>query len=109
MMRRFRLLIMNEFKLVRTALPIHLVAIFQPMLMYLLMTGVLVFVTFDMVVAQPTTDAGRALVTAMREVESPIGLPYINPLLVAQEDIAQLESTAPRQIITVESRKASWP
>ena len=103
-MNRFRLLIINEFKLARTALPIHLVAILQPMLMYLLMTGVLVFATFDMYVAQPTTEKGRALVAAMREVRSPIGLPYINPILVSQEDMAQLEATAPRQIITVESR-----
>jgi ABC-type multidrug transport system permease subunit len=103
-MNRFRLLIMNEFKLARTALPIHLVAILQPMLMYLLMTEVLVFATFDMYMAQPTTNEGRALVAAMREVGSPIGLPYINPIFVDQEDMAQLEATAPRQIITVESR-----
>jgi hypothetical protein len=103
-MKRFGLLLLNEFKLARTALPIHLVAILQPMLMYLLMTEVLVFATFDMYVTQPTTDEGRALVTAMREVGSPIGLPYIDPILVAQEDVAQLEATSPRQIITVESR-----
>jgi ABC-type multidrug transport system permease subunit len=103
-MSRFCLLIMNEFKLARTALPIHLVAILQPMLMYLLMTEVLVFATFDMYVAQPTTETGRVLVAAMREVGSPIGLPYINPVLVNQEDLARLENTAPRQIITVESR-----
>ncbi|MBN2002038.1 MAG: ABC transporter permease [Anaerolineae bacterium] len=103
-MNRFRLLIVNEFKLARTSLPIHLVAILQPMLMYLLMTGVLVFATFDMYITQPATDEGRALVAAMREVGSPIGLPYINPILVAPEDVAQLEATAPRQIITVESR-----
>ena len=29
-MARFRLLLVNEFKLFRTAIPIHLVAIFQP-------------------------------------------------------------------------------
>jgi hypothetical protein len=103
-MKRFGLLLLNEFKLARTALPVHLVAVLQPMLMYLLMTQVLVFATFDMFVARPTTDAGRALVAAMREVGSPIGLPYINPVLVNQEDAAQLENTAPRQIITVESR-----
>lgn len=97
-MNRFRLLVVNEFKLARTALPIHLVAILQPMLMYLLMTEVLVFATFDMYVAQPTTHEGRALVAAMREVGSPIGLPYINPILVNQEDAVS------RQIITVGSR-----
>ena len=55
-MNRFRLLVLNEFKLARTALPVHLVAILQPTLMYLLMTEVLVFATFDMYVAQPTTE-----------------------------------------------------
>ncbi|MBN1579970.1 MAG: ABC transporter permease [Anaerolineae bacterium] len=102
-MNRFRLLLLNEFKLARTALPIHLVAILQPMLMYLLMTEVLVFATFDMVVAQPATDEGRALVAAMREVGSPIGLPYINPIIVSPEEAAQMASSTFRQMITVES------
>jgi ABC-type multidrug transport system permease subunit len=103
-MKRFGLLLLNEFRLARTALPVHLVAILQPMLMYLLMTGVLVFATFDMYVAQPTTDEGRALVAAMREVGSPIGLPYINPIVVSPEEAAQMQHSALRQIITVESR-----
>jgi hypothetical protein len=103
-MNRFRLLVVNEFKLARTALPVHLVAILQPTLMYLLMTEVLVFATFDMYVAQPTTEQGRVLVAAMREVGSPNGLPYINPVLVSPEEPAQMEDAAPRQIITVETR-----
>jgi ABC-type multidrug transport system permease subunit len=65
---------------------------------------VLVFATFDMYVAQPTTDAGRALVAAMREVGSPIGLPYINPIVVSPEEAALMQSSTFRQIVVVESR-----
>ena len=103
-MNRFRLLLLNEFRLARTALPIHLVAILQPTLMYLLISLVLVQATFDMYVTQPTTDEGRALVAAMREVGSPIGLPYINPIVVSPEEMAQMESATLRQVVTVESR-----
>jgi len=81
-MARFRLLLVNEFKLFRTAIPIHLVAIFQPTVMYLLMAVILVHPTFDMYVDRPVTEEGRALVLAMEEVGSPIGLPYINPILI---------------------------
>lgn len=81
-MARFRLLLVNEFKLFRTAIPIHLVAIFQPTVMYLLMSLILVQPTFDMYVDRPSTDQGWDLVSAMREVGSPIGLPYINPILI---------------------------
>ncbi len=103
-MPRFLLLLLNEFKLARTALPIHLVAILQPTLMYLLMSPSLVQATFDMHVIQPTTDKERALVAAMREVGSPIGLPYINPIVVSPEEAAQMESSTFRQIVAVESR-----
>ncbi|NIV32117.1 MAG: hypothetical protein GWN58_22345, partial [Anaerolineae bacterium] len=81
-MARFRLLLVNEFKLFRTAIPIHLVAIFQPTVMYLLMAVILVHPTFDIYVDRPTTEDGWALVAAMEEVGSPIGLPYINPILI---------------------------
>ena len=102
-MSRFRLLLLNEFKLARTALPIHLVAIIQPSLIYLLMSLVLVHPTFDVHVSQPTTGEGWALVAAMREVGSPIGGPYINPVMVSDEEMAQMEDSVLRQIITVES------
>ena len=81
-MARFRLLLVNEFKLFRTAIPIHLVAIFQPTVMYLLMSLILVQPTFDMYVDRPSTEQGWDLVSAMGEVGSPIGLPYINPILI---------------------------
>jgi ABC-type multidrug transport system permease subunit len=103
-MTHFLFLLWNEFKLARTALPIHLVAILQPALMYLLMSLVLVQATFDMYVVQPTTDEERALVAAMREVGSPIGLPYINPIVVSPEELAQMKSATFRQIVAVEFR-----
>ena len=97
-MARFRLLLVNEFKLFRTAIPIHLVAILQPTVLYLLMSVILVNPTFDMNVARPVTDEGWALVAAMEEVGSPIGLPYINPILVDWGD----GDDVTRQVVAVE-------
>jgi hypothetical protein len=98
-MTRFRLLLINEFKLFRTAIPIHLVAILQPTVMYLLMTVILVHPTFDMNVALPSSHLVADLVTALKQVGSPIGLPYVNPILVAWDggDVA-------RQVVAVEER-----
>ena len=101
-MRRFGLLLRNEFKLFRTAVPIHLVAILQPTLMYVLMAVILVHPTFDMNVARPATEEGQALVDAMRQVGSPIGLPYINPILVDWDG-----SNVDRQVVVVEDRQGS--
>jgi ABC-type multidrug transport system permease subunit len=98
-MARFRLLLRNELVLFRTAVPIHAVVILQPTVMYLLMTVILVHPTFDMQVTRPDSAEGRALVAAMGRVGSPIGLPYINPILV--EPAAEAVG---RQLITVESR-----
>ena len=85
-MRRYLLLLLNEFKLSRTAVIVNLIAILQPTLMYALMATVMVVPTFDMYVVQPKTELGYELVTAMKEVGSPIGAGYINPILVAQTD-----------------------
>jgi hypothetical protein len=98
-MTRFRLLLIHEFKLFRTAIPIHLVAILQPTAMYLLMTVILVHPTFEMNVARPDSGQGRALVAAMRQVGSPIGLPYIRPFLVEPG-----RGPVTRQVVTVENR-----
>ena len=96
MMARFRLLLANEFKLFRTSIPIHLVAIFQPTVMYLLMAVILVHPTFDMYVDRPNTEEGWSLVAAMEEVGSPIGLPYINPIIIDWDG-----ETVTRQVIAV--------
>jgi hypothetical protein len=85
-MRRMRLLILNELKMVRTALPIHLIAVLQPALMYLIMASVLVHPTFDINVAKPTSEAGQRLLEAMYEVGSADGIPYINPVCVNEDD-----------------------
>jgi ABC-type multidrug transport system permease subunit len=95
-MARFGLLLKNEFRLFRTAIPIHLVAIVQPTVMYLLMSVILVHPTFEMFVDRPATPVGRSLVAAMEEVGSPIGPAYIEPVVV---DWAGLEID--RQVIVV--------
>ena len=98
-MKRFLILLANEFKLARTAVPIHLVAVLQPLVMYLLMAMVMVSPTFDMNVTRPASDEGRALVAAMNEVGSPVGSPYIRPVLVDPE-----AGSGASQVITVEER-----
>jgi ABC-type multidrug transport system permease subunit len=85
-MRRYLLLLLNEFKLSRTAVIVNLIAILQPTLMYALMATVMVVPTFDMNVVQPKTELGYELMAAMKEVGSPIGAGYINPILVDQAD-----------------------
>jgi hypothetical protein len=99
-MIRFRLLVLNEFKLARTAVLIHLIAIFQPTILFVLMSFTLVYPTWDMNVIQPVTDEGRALVAAMREVGSPIGEPYINPITVSPNEANEQLS----QVVVVETR-----
>ncbi len=74
-MKRFLSLLTNEFRLARTAIPIHVVVILQPTVMFLLMSAILVHPTFDMNVTRPAGEQGRALVEAMTEVGSPIGDP----------------------------------
>ncbi len=81
-MRRFGLLLRSEFNLFRTALPVHLLAVFQPTVLYLLMSAILVHPTADMAVLRPAGGEGRALLAAMAQVGSPIGQPYIHLVLV---------------------------
>lgn len=98
-MDRLGLLLGNEIRLFRTAIPIHLVAILQPTIMYLLMSTILVHPTFDMEVARPVTDEGKALVAAMERVGSPIGLPYIRVHLVDWQG-----GSVGRQVVVMEDR-----
>jgi hypothetical protein len=99
-MRRFRLLLLNELKLVRTTIPIHAIGILQPTLMFSLMAFTLVMPTFDMHVVQPATPIERELVAAMREVGSPIGESYIDPILV---DPDSLDEYSGAQVIIFET------
>jgi len=98
-MTRFLLLLKNELKLARTSIPVHVIAMLQPSLMYLLMSAILVFPTFDMYVTEPSNEVGHAMVAAMREVGSPIGVPYINPILIGTDQPIGL-----RQVVSVEER-----
>jgi hypothetical protein len=100
-MKRFLLLLTNELKLFRTAIPVHLVAVFQPTVMFLLMSVILVHPTFDMYLTRPTTTEGKALALAMGEVGSPIGDPYIRLYVVDNTEPAQGQ----RQVVNVETRK----
>jgi ABC-type multidrug transport system permease subunit len=94
-MRRFLSLLAHEFKLARTTIPIHAVAILEPVVMYALLTVILVHPTLDIYVTRPTDDVGRALVAAMQAVRSP-GQPYINPILTDKTEPQSI-----RQVITV--------
>jgi ABC-type multidrug transport system permease subunit len=96
-MRRFGLLLLNEFRLARNSIPIHLVAILQPTLLYLLLAMILVRPTFSMNVARPDTAQGWALVAAMEQVGAPGGPAYIEPVLV---DSRQLEDR--RQLVVIQ-------
>lgn len=81
-MRRFLLLLQNEFKLFLTAPAVHLIAIIQPTLMYILMSAIMVVPTFEMRVLDPTSAIGNDFIAAAEEVGSPIGPDYIEPILV---------------------------
>ena len=85
-MKDFLLLLRNEFKMIRTALAVHIIAILQPTLMYILMAVIMVVPTFDMYLVEPETALGEELVMASREVKSPIGPVYINLILVPNAD-----------------------
>ncbi|MFL7892784.1 MAG: ABC transporter permease [Anaerolineales bacterium] len=81
-MKRFALLLRNEFKLFRTAIPVHLIGIFQPALMFSLIALVLVTPTFEVQMEPPVTALEEQLFFAMKQVGSPIGQPYIDPVVV---------------------------
>jgi hypothetical protein len=85
-MKRFFLLLSNEFKQFRSALIVHLIAVFQPTLMYLIMSVIMVVPTFDMYYVDPNTNLGGDFLAAMEEVGSPIGPDYINPIFIDRAD-----------------------
>ena len=98
-MARYFLLLRNEFKQFRSALVVHLIAIFQPTLMYILMAVIMVVPTFDMKLVNPRTEIGVYLLEAMEKVGSPIGPTYINPILIDQPDPGH------RQVIEIQARE----
>lgn len=80
-MKRFALLLRNEFKLFKTAPAVHLIAILQPTIMYLLMSTIMVVPTFKMFFLQPSSFLGQRLLAAAETIGSPIGPDYIEPAL----------------------------
>ncbi len=98
-MKRIFLASKIEINFFRTAIPIHLVAILQPTVMYLLMSTILVHPTFDMYITQPAIPEAEALVAAMRVVGSPNGAAYINPIIADSDQTGSL-----RQVIIVEEK-----
>jgi hypothetical protein len=104
-MRRFLLSLANEFKLARTAVAIHVVIIVQPTIMFLLMSVILVYPTFDVYVVQPEGEVDKALVAAMDQVGSPIGLPYINTIQVGEDQVEELLGSGVRQVVLFEARE----
>ena len=81
-MKRFSLLLRNEFKSFLTAPAVHLIAILQPTLMYILMSVIMVVPTFEMKIVDPSSILGARFIAAVDEVESPIGPDYIEPILI---------------------------
>lgn len=94
-MKRFILLLRSEFRFFLTAPVVHLIAIIQPTLMYILMSVIMVVPTFEMRIADPPTQLGKDFLAAAEQVGSPIGPDYIEPVLV--EDA----SPGHRQVIEV--------
>jgi hypothetical protein len=94
------LMLRNELVLSRTQLNIHLVGLLQPTVFYLLMALILVHPTSQLNVVEPSRDEGRDLVEAMRAVVSPIGEPYIEPVLVSADEARGL-----RFVVAVEERE----
>ncbi len=86
-----------ELRLVRTSVPLHLVAVAQPAIMFLLMGLVFLTPTFDLEVNPPTTAEGHALVEAMQQIGTP-DMPYIRTELVSGQ------GPGTRQRISVETR-----
>ena len=92
-MKRFVYLLKCEFKLAITALPIQIIAILQPTVLFLLMGAILVEPTFDMNILDTNSPQTRKLIQAMQEVGSPIGDPYINPIMMdpsSNESVPQI-------------------
>jgi hypothetical protein len=83
MARHFIRLIWNEFLLVRSNLAVLLIAVFQPALLYFLMTLVLVHPTFDLNFVPSDNPDDERLLQAMNEVGVQSGVPYINPIILS--------------------------
>ena len=85
-MKRFRLFLQSEIKLLMTHRVVLLVALIQPALMYALMSLVFVEPTFDLYVQAAQTPQEEHYMQAMQEVGIESGVPYINPVITDESD-----------------------
>ena len=85
-MKRFRLLLQSEIKLLLTHKIILLVAIVQPAIMYLLMSLVFVEPTFDLNIQTAKTPQEKHYLQAMQQVGIESGVPYINPVIADESN-----------------------
>ncbi|MBN1266119.1 MAG: ABC transporter permease [Anaerolineales bacterium] len=83
-MRHIIRLTWNEFLLARSEMAVLLIAVFQPTLMFFLMSLVLVQPTFDVQVLPSGMAADEDLLRAMNTVGIQSGVPYINPILLEE-------------------------
>jgi hypothetical protein len=103
-MSRFRLLLLNEIKLARTAIPIHIVAVLQPSILFLLLSLILVHPTFDFNILQSSQPMVAKLEAAMESIMSPLGTPYIHVEMIQPDtDTANL-----RQVLSIEEEEGNW-
>ncbi len=77
-MKRLSLFLVQEFRFFRTSIPLHVVVLIQPALMFLLLSAILVHPTFDMNLAESDLPITEELAAAMQEVGSPVGYAYIH-------------------------------
>lgn len=100
-MKRFWYIFLHEVRLLKSTWIIHLVVLFQPLIMFSLMSLILVHPTFTMYLADTGQTEQEKLITAMQAVGSPIGAPYINIVLLPPQ-----EELTTQQIVSVQEYDA---
>ncbi|MBI9048006.1 MAG: ABC transporter permease [Anaerolineaceae bacterium] len=97
-MKRFILFLRSEIKLLLNHKVVLIVALLQPALMYSLMSIVFVEPTFDLYINPPQNQQEQLFLDAMQQVGIESGIPYINPIVVEEN-----ESNWIRQFINLET------
>lgn len=103
-MRRFLWLLRSEINSFFTAPVVHLIAILQPTLMYLLMSVIMVVPIFEMNIVNNDAPQSEDFLAAVEEVRSPIGPDYIDPILVDDSSPGHRQVV---EITTVEGQPAA--
>ncbi|MBN1230708.1 MAG: ABC transporter permease [Anaerolineales bacterium] len=96
-MKRFIFLLRHEILLVKSTWLIHFIVLLQPAIMFYLMSTVMVNPTFTMHVLDNGNPELGMFIKEMESVGSPIGLPYIDPVLTSEETPVGIE-----QVISLE-------